>query len=125
MQTIPAELLYSQCCLKCKLVDAQSTVREIEAGEAETARPLNECKKCGGFITSYNEINTSGKSFIWVLILLLAVIYHAGIKTETNMDYIYTAHTVLCCIFGLIWFWNRSMKKRLENILRKHVENKS
>ena len=124
MQTIPAELKYSQCCLKCKLVDAQSTVREIEAGEAETARPLNECKKCGGFITSYNEINTCGKTFTWILILLIAVMHRTGNKTETNMDYIYHADTVLCCIFGMIWFHNRSKKKRLENLLLKHAENK-
>lgn len=120
MQTIPEELKYSKCCLKCKLVDAPSLAHQVSG----TSRTLNECKKCGGFVTSYNEINTDGKTFIWVLLVLLAVIYHAGIKTETNMDYIYTAHTILCCIFGLIWFWNRSMKKRLENILRKHVENK-
>ena len=125
MQTIPAELLYSKCCLKCKLVDAGYTVREIEAEEAGTTRPLNECRKCGGFITSYNQINTCGKTFIWVLILLMAVMHHTGIQTETNMDYIYNAHTILCCIFGMIWFHNRSKKKRLENFLQKHVENKS
>ena len=124
MQTIPAELKYSQCCLKCKLVDAQSTVREIEAGETETTRTLNECKKCGGFITSYNEINTCGKDFIVILLLLLALIHAAGARSETNIDYIYIAHTTLCCIFGLIWFHNCSKKKRLENLLQKHVENK-
>lgn len=128
MQTIPAELKDSKCCLKCKLVDAQSTLGEKEAGEAgeaETPRPLNECKKCGGFITSYNEINTCGKTFIWILILILSVIYFSGIQNKINIDHIYNAHTILCCIFGLIWFHNCSKKKRLEKLLQKHVENKS
>lgn len=120
MQIIPAELKYSQCCLKCKLVDAPVTAHQVSG----TSRTFNECKKCGGFVTSYDEHNTRGKTLVLVTLMLLGVIYYAGIQTETNMDYIYTAHTILCCIFGLVWFWNRSLTKRLENLLKKHVENK-
>ena len=125
MQTIPEELKNSKCCLKCKLVDVEYTTKEIKVGNAGTTRTLYKCKKCSGYVTSYNEVMTSGKSFIYI-VLLLCVVFHIGGALESiNINHLFIADTVVCLLFGLIWFHNNSQQKKLEKFLQEHVENKS
>jgi hypothetical protein len=125
MKNIPGYLKNSKCCLKCKLVDVEYTAKEIRTGKAGTTRELYKCKKCNGYVNSYNEINTSGKQFIFFTLIIFAFIHIGGASEAINIDHLFTADAIVCLLFGLVWLHNCSNKKKLENFLQQHVENKS
>ena len=125
MTNIPDELKNSKCCLKCKLVDVEYTTNEIKVGTSGATREMYKCKKCSGYITSYNEIMTSGKSFIYLVLLLCVVFHIGGALKSININHLFIADAIVCLFFGLIWFYNKSQQKKLENFLKEHVENKS
>ena len=125
MQTIPEELKNSKCCLKCKLVDVEYTTKEIKVGTGGVTKEIYKCKKCSGYITSYNEIMSSGKSFIYLVLLLCVALHIVGALRSLNINHLFIADTIVCLFFGLIWFHNNSQQKKLENFLQQHVENKS
>ena len=125
MQTIPEELKNSKCCLKCKLVDVEYTTKEIKLGTGGVTKEIYKCKKCSGYITSYNEIMSSGKSFIYLVLLLCVVLHIVGALRSLNINHLFIADTIVCLFFGLIWFHNNSQQKKLENFLQQHIENKS
>ena len=125
MTIIPDELKNSKCCLKCKLVDVEFTTKEIKVGTSGATRTLFKYKKCSGYVTSYNEIMTSGKSFIYFVLLVCVALHIAGALESININHLFIADTVVCLLFGLIWFHNNSQQKKLEKFLQEHVENKS
>ena len=125
MTIIPDELKNSKCCLKCKLVDVEFTTKEIKVGTSGATRTLFKCKKCSGYVTSYNEIMTSGKSFIYIVLLLCVVLHIAGALESININHLFIADAIVCLFFGLIWFYNNSQQRKLKSFLQEYVENKS
>lgn len=121
MKNIPEDLKSSKCCLKCKLVDVEYATKKIRTGKVGATKKLYKCKKCNGYVTSYNEINTSGKQFIFLTLIMCAAI-HYGAPESINIDHLFTADAIVCLIFGLVWFHNCSSKKKLVIFLQQHVE---
>jgi hypothetical protein len=118
MKNIPEDLKNSKCCLKCKLVDVDYAAKKLTG----TPRTLYKCKKCNSYVKSYNEINTSGRQFIFIILIICAVIHFGEGSESINIDHLFTADVIVFLLFGLVWFHNCSNKKKLEKFLQQHVE---
>ena len=121
MTMIPEELKNSKCCLKCKIVDAEYTTEAIK----NMPKIIYKCKKCRSHLTVYNQITTSGTSFVYFVLILCVAIHFGGALESININHLFIADLVIVLLFGLVWVNNYYYKIKITKFLQEYVQNKA